>query len=278
VDTANLPEALQSLIGNRPVYEFSVTGGGNTISQFGGNVTVAVPYRLSAGEDPNAVIISFINAGGKLEIVTNGRYDAATGTVVFNTDHFSKYAIGYNKIDFTDVADSAWYVDAVTFLAARGITGGTMETTFSPDGTLTRGQFITLLMRAYDMAADENTANNFSDAGNTYYTGYLAAARRLDITSGVGDNKFAPEQAITRQEMFTLLYNALKALDKLPAGDSGKTLANFTDSDSVADWATEALTALAKSGIVAGSGGKLDPTVGSTRAQMAQVLYNLLGK
>jgi hypothetical protein len=198
--------------------------------------------------------------------------------VLFTTNHFSKYAIGYNKINFTDVADSAWYVDAVTFLAARGITGGTMETTFSPDGTLTRGQFITLLMRAYDMAADENTANNFSDAGNTYYTGYLAAARRLDITSGVGDNKFAPEQAITRQEMFTLLYNALKALDKLPAGDSGKTLANFTDSDSVADWATEALTALAKSGIVAGSGGKLDPTVGSTRAQMAQVLYNLLGK
>ncbi len=278
VDTASLPAAVQTLIGNRPVYEFSVTSGGNTISQFGGNVTVAVPYQLGAGEDPNAVIISFINADGNLEIVTNGRYAAATGTVVFTTDHFSRYAIGYKKINFTDVADSAWYVDAVTFLAARGITGGTTESTFSPDATLTRGQFITLLMRAYDMASDEKMENNFSDAGNTFYTGYLAAAKRLGITGGVGDNKFAPEQAITRQEMFTMLYNTLKSLDKLPAGDSGKTLADFTDSGDVETWATIAITALVKSGTVTGSGGKLDPTVGSTRAQMAQVLYNLLGK
>ncbi len=278
VDTANLPAAVQTLIGNRPVYEFSVTSGGNTISQFGGNVTVAVPYQLGEGEDPNAVIISFINASGNLEIVTNGRYDAATGTVVFTTDHFSKYAIGYNRIKFTDVTDSAWYADAVTFLAARGITSGTTATTFSPDATLTRGQFITLLMRAYNMAPDENTANNFSDAGNTYYTGYLAAAKRLGITSGVGGNKFAPEQAITRQEMFTMLYNALKSLGKLPEGDSGKTLADFTDSGDVEPWATEAMTALAKSGTIAGSGGKLDPTGRSTRAQMAQVLYNLLGE
>ena len=216
VDKANLPASVQTLIGNRPVYEFSVTSGGNTISQFGGNVSVAVPYQLGAEEDPNAIIISFINASGNLEIVTNGRYDTATGTVVFTTNHFSKYAIGYKKINFTDVDDSAWYAGAVTFLAARDITSGTTATTFSPDATLTRGQFITLLMRAFDMAADKSTANNFSDAGNTYYTGYLAAAKRLGITSGVGDNKFAPEQAITRQEMFTMLYNALKSLDKLP--------------------------------------------------------------
>ena len=278
VDKSGLPASVQTLIGNRPVYEFSVTIGGNTISQFGGNFTVAVPYQLGAGEDPNAVIISFINASGNLEIVTNGRYDVATGTVVFTTNHFSKYAIGYKKINFTDVADSAWYAGAVTFLAARDITSGTTATTFSPNATLTRAQFITLLMRAFDMAADKNTANNFSDAGNTYYTGYLAAAKRLGITSGVGDNKFAPEQAITRQEMFTMLYNALKYLDKLPTGKSGKTLADFTDSGSVADWATEALNALAKSGTVAGNDGKLDPTSGSNRAQMAQVLYNLLGK
>lgn len=278
VDRASLPEAVQAILSNRSVYEFSVTSGDNTISKFGGNVTVAVPYQLGEGEDPNAVIISFINASGNLEVVTNGRYDASTETVVFTTDHFSKYAIDYNKIDFADVADSAWYVDAVTFLAARGITSGTTETTFSPEGKLTRGQFITLLMRAYSMVADENTTNNFSDAGNTYYTGYLAAAKRLDIVSGVGDNKFAPEQVITRQEMFTMLYKVLKALDKLPAGDNGKTMADFADSDRVADWAIEALSELAKSGIITGSGGKLDPTAASTRAQMAQVLYNLLGK
>ena len=278
VDTASLPASVRTLIGDRPVYEFSVTSGGNTISQFNGNVTVAVPYRLGAGEDPNAVIISFINAGGNLEIVANGRYDAATGTVVFTTDHFSRYAIGYNKLAFSDVAASAWYADAVTFLAARGITDDITAENFSPNAKLTRGQFITMLLKAFGIEPMATPTDNFADAGSTYYTGYLAAAKVKGIAGGVGNNKFAPENAITRQEMFTLLYNALKVLNKLPSTDSGKTLSDFTDSSEVADWATEAMTALVKSGTVSGSGSKLEPTEGSTRAQMAQLLYNLLGK
>lgn len=128
----------------------------------------------------------------------------------------------------------------------------------------------------YEIAPDTNTTDNFVDAGNTYYTGYLAAAKRLGISTGVGDNRFTPEQVITRQEMFTLQYNALKVLEKLPEGDCGKTLSDFTDSGSIAAYAQEAMTSLVKSGTISGSDGKLDPNVGSTRAQMAQVLYNLL--
>ncbi len=73
----------------------------------------------------------------------------------------------------------------------------------------------------------------------------------------MGDNRFALEQAITRQEMFTLLYNALKALDKLPDGDTGRTLADFTDGGGVADWAREAMSALVNAGTVVGSNSRL---------------------
>lgn len=277
-DASALTAAAQALVGNHPVYEFSVTSGGNTILQFNGTATVSVPYALGAGENPNAVIVSYINAGGNLEIVMNGHYDAATGTVTFTTTHFSKYAVGYNKIGFTDVADSAWCAGAVTFLSARGITSGTTNTTFSPGATLTRGQFITLLLKAYGIEAEGTGADNFSDAGSTYYTGYLAAAKRLGISSGVGDNKFAPEQAISRQQMFTLLYNALKALGRLPDGDSGKMLSDFTDSGRIASYAQEAMTYLVETGVAGGNNGYLLPESGSTRAQMAQVLYNLLSK
>jgi hypothetical protein len=164
----------------------------------------------------------------------------------------------------------------VTYLAARGITRGTDDTTFSPDMTLTRGQFIVLLLRAYNITADEYPTDNFSDAGDTYYTGYLAAAKRLGISKGVGDNKFAPEQAITRQEMFTLLYNTLKAIDALPKGDLGKTLSDFTDSERIASYAEEALTYLVGTGVVSGYNGALLPQATAARAEMAQVLYNLL--
>ncbi len=178
----------------------------------------------------------------------NCRYDAEAGMLVFTTKHFSTYAVGYNKIAFSDVSDTAWYADAVSYLAAREITSGSTKTTFSPNATLTRGQFITLVMRAYGIEPDENTADNFSDAGNTYYTGYLAAAKRLGMTNGVGYNQFAPKQAVSRQQMFTLLYNALKAVDQLPEGDSGKTLFDFADSGSVSSYAQAAMADLVKAG------------------------------
>ena len=61
-----------------------------------------------------------------------------------------------------------------------------------------------MLMRAYGIEADGDGTDNFDDAGDTYYTGYLAAAKRLGISNGVGSNMFEPESEIARQDMFTL--------------------------------------------------------------------------
>ncbi len=87
---------------------------------------------------------------------------------------------------------------------------------------------------------------------------------------------FAPDKKITRQEMFTLLYNALKAIGRLPEGSGGKPLLSFTDTDDIASWAEEAMTLLVETGTISGSGGRLFPTSTATRAEMAQVLYNML--
>lgn len=278
VETSTLPDAVRQVVGDHPVYNFSITSGSSTISQFGGTVTVSVPYTPAAGENVNAIVAYYINADSEPEVMQNCHYDAKTGTLVFTTTHFSIYAVGYHKVVFSDVAEDAWCYKAVTFLAARGITGGTTETAFSPNATLSRGQFITMVMRAYGIEPDNSSADNFSDAGNTYYTGYLAAAKRLGITNGVGGNKFAPKQAVSRQQMFALLYNALKAIDQLPEGDSGKTLSDFTDSANISSYAQEAMASMVEAGIVSGSNGNLRPTATTTRAQMAQVLYNLLSK
>lgn len=144
VETSTLSDAARQAVGNHPVYNLSVTSGSSTISQFGGAVTVSLPYTSAAGENANAIVAYYINADGEPELMQNCYYDAEAGALVFTTTHFSVYAVGYNKIAFSDVSDSAWYADAVSYLAARGITGGTSETKFSPDATLTRGQFITL--------------------------------------------------------------------------------------------------------------------------------------
>ncbi|MGE4277385.1 MAG: beta strand repeat-containing protein, partial [Lawsonibacter sp.] len=275
VSTSSLSAAQQATVGDRPVYSLSITVGDTTVSEFSATVTVMLPYTLQDGEKPNAIVVYYVDASGDLQMM-QGAYDETTGMVTFETTHFSYYFISYNEVAFTDVAETAWYADAVTFLAARGITTGTTATTFSPNMTLTRGQYVTLLLHAYGISADTNATDNFADAGNTYYTGYLAAAKELGISSGTGDNMFAPDKAITRQEMLTMLYHALKVLDELPSGDSGKTLSDFSDTGDIANWAQDAMAFFVETGAISGNGGKLSPTDTTTRAELAQVLYNLL--
>ena len=78
--------------------------------------------------------------------------------------------------------------------------------------------------------------------------------------------------------MFTLLYKTLAQIGALPTGDSGKDLTAFSDGDKVASWATDAVTLLTETGTITGNDGKLQLTETTTRAQMTQVLYNLLSK
>lgn len=167
---------------------------------------------------------------------------------------------------------------AVTFIAARDITSGTSKGIFSPTLNITRGQFITMLLKTYGIEADENPEDSFSDAGNTYYTGYLSAAKRMSISTGVGNNMFAPDKELSRQEMLTMLYNALKSMGQMVKGNSGKATSDFTDSSNVSPWAKQAIDHMVGTGIVAGTDGRLDPEGVTKRAQMAQVLYNLIGK
>ncbi len=275
VDVSTLSAEARALIGDRPVYDFTLMAGDTQISELGGKATVNVPYTLQADEDPNAVVIYYIDDSGKLKTV-RGKYNAETGTVDFTVTHFSVYAVGYHEVTFNDVADTIWYFDAVTFCAARGITTGTGENEFSPNATLTRAQFIVMLMRAYGIEADESSTDNFDDAGDAYYTGYLAAAKRLGISNGVGDNMYAPEREISRQDMFTLLYRALEVLEELPVAGTTSSLSDFSDADLISDYAVEAVGTLVSAGIVSGSNGQLDPLGNSIRAQMAQVIFNIL--
>lgn len=295
-DTSKLDKDTRLRLEGKPVIELSLKLDGKPVSWKNEKapVTVTIPYKPTEEElkNPESIVVWYIDGSGNLVSVPNGRYDPVTGTVVFNVTHFSNYAVGYNKVSFKDVASDAWYYKAVSFIAARDITTGTGNGNFSPEAKLTRGEFIVLMMRAYGITPDTNPEDNFADAGNAYYTGYLAAAKRLGIAAGMGNNMYAPGNQITRQEMFTLLYSALKVIGQLPGihgravseaddqlqGDSGKTLDQFTDAGDIAPWAVEAMKLLVETGTVSGSNGKLNPTGTTTRAQMAQVLYNLLSK
>lgn len=284
-DKTKLPDDIRETIGNRPLIQLNLTIDGKQTewNNPSSPVRVSIPYEPSEEElsSPESIVIWYIDGNGHAVSVPNGRYDPVSGTVTFITTHFSDYAIVYNPVSFKDVASDAWYKKAVEFIAARQITSGTGNGNYSPTARITRGEFITLLMRAYEIAPDTNPIDNFDDAGNSYFTGYLAAAKRLGISQGTGKNMFSPGKEITRQEMFTLLYNALKVIDRLPnrlpSGSSGKSLDDFTDANEINSWAKEAFTVLVETGTVVGNNGKLTPNNTATRAEMAQILYMSIG-
>ncbi len=281
-DISGLDPDVQALIGNRPMIELSLEVDGQQFSWSNEKspVTVTLPYTPTAEElaNPESIVVWYVDGKGNAVCIPNGCYNTETGTVTFTTTHFSSFAVGYNPVSFKDISANSWYAKAVSFISARNITSGTGNGNFSPELVLTRGQFIVMLMRAYSIAPDTNPDNNFADANNLWYAGYLSAAKRLGITAGTGNNMFGPEREITRQEMFTLLYNALKAINSLPGGNSGKSLSDFTDAAEIAPWAKEAMKLLVETDTITGSGGRLNPAGTTTRAQIAQVLYNLLSK
>ncbi len=278
VAKSELTEEGKEVLGDRPVYDFFVFAGEAYVSGFGGGAAqISLPYTLKQGEAPEAVIVYYVTEEGELETVS-GQFNAISGTVDFATTHFSQYIIGYNKVEFDDVVDTAWYAKAVGFLAARDITGGTDGSNFSPNAELTRGQFIVLLLKALGIEADESGADNFADAGNAYYTGYLAAAKKLGIATGIGDNRFAPNESISRQDLFTLLHRSLTIAGWTLDGQSNASIADFSDAEAITDYARTALQAFVENGVIAGSGSKLNPQANTTRAEVAQVLYKLLSK
>ena len=129
-----------------------------------------------------------------------------------------------------------------------------------------------MLCRAYGI--EEMDGDNFADCGDTWYTGYLAAAKQLGLSNGVGDNKFAPEKEITREEMVTLIYNYLNSVGKVDA-EFGET--TFADNGTISAWAKEGVAFANSKGYVNGKENNMfDPQGKATRAELAQIFFNML--
>jgi len=278
IEKAALTQEDQEKVGDRPVYDFSVMAGDTPITKFnGGKAEIEIPYAPKAGEKDNAIVIYYIDDAGEL-INVRGNYDSASGTVRFITDHLSKYAVGYHEVNFSDVAENAWYGEAVGFMSARGIVRGIGDGQFEPGRNVTRADFLIMVMNAYGIELDTSVTDNYSDAGNKYYTNYLGTAKRLGLVTGVGDNYYAPEAFISRQDMFTLLHRALDQLGELPTSTNGRSLDNYKDSSDISNYAQNAMKVFVEAGTIAGDGKNLAPKATSTRAQAVQVLFNLLSK
>lgn len=274
-DTSTLTDAEKAAVGSHPVYDFAVTSGGATISDFGGgSAAISVPYTLAAGEDPNRIVIYYLSDSGALIPVTNCSYDAETGMVTFNTSHFSKYAVVYNNVAFTDV--SGWYADGVNFLAARGIMTGAGGNTFSPEASITRAEFVTILANLSGADLSSYTTTPFSDVKTTdWYSQEVQWAYTAGVVSG-NDGKFNPLATITRQDMAAMIALYAEKVGKFTLTETVPAM-TFNDSADIAAYAADAVNAMQRAGIISGKdGGLFSPNDNASRSEAAVMIARLL--
>ena len=176
---------------------------------------------------------------------------------------------------FADVPADAWYAPAVQTCAEQGLFQGTSPTTFSPDLSMTRGMFVTVLGRMENIDPTQADASGFMDVPeDAYYAGYVGWAARSGIVAGVSDSVFEPERGISRQEICTIVHRYLVwkdvSLQTVPS-------AQFADDAQIAEWAKESVYVCRSAGIVCGVGNNhFAPDVVARRCEAAQIFKNLL--
>jgi len=175
---------------------------------------------------------------------------------------------------FEDVREGSWYYDSVVWAYHSGIMSGTSATRFSPDNAANRAMFVTILGRyleslGYNLEPGAATFPDL-DAG-AYYYDYVRWGIGAGIVTGSG-GRFLPESGITRQEMAVFLYRLAQYQGRDVTVRSTATWNTFSDRSTVASWAKTALQWAVAEGYVNGSGGKLNPNAGATRAQIITVL------
>src|SRR5690606_38313804 len=114
-------------------------------------VVVSLPYKLAPGQDPEAIVVYYLDGKNRPVIIPHGRYEASSGLVIFRTDHFSQFGAAANAIDFSDITGYAWARDSIAGLAAREVVQGIGGGKFAPERNVTRAEFLHMLMNALQL-------------------------------------------------------------------------------------------------------------------------------
>ena len=123
---------------------------------------------------------------------------------------------------YTDVPATAWYADAISKVAAKGIMNGMSATTMAPDGTLTREQMFVMIGRALGVEPVETATKTFVDGKETsdWATGYINALADMGVINGTGNNELNPTDVINRASVMTVLDNLIGGY----ANEEGQTV------------------------------------------------------
>lgn len=175
---------------------------------------------------------------------------------------------------FSDMNGYSSYAGSVGLMTNLGIINGVGNNKFNPTGTVTRGEWITMLYRAAGSPAVYSSVS-FTDVPS-WCKDAVQWAVQNGITDGIGNNKFGPDMTLDRMQIVTFMYR----FAKLQGMDVSSTLylSAYTDGNTVDAWAQPAMKWALQKGYLDAVGGKIQPKGTMTRVLVADCLARLLTK
>ncbi len=265
-----------SVIGSS--FEFSVTivakNEQTELNQF--NSYVNREIELPEGTTPDQVSTAVVVEDSGLRHVptkfvqNNGKWYASINSLTN-----SEYALIYAEVSFDDVT-SHWAEGVIEEMGARQIVSGKQAGIFDPNANVTRAEFTAMLIRTLGLG-ERVYQGSFTDvSADRWYAGAVETAVSYELIAGYSDGTFRPNDPLTREQAMVMTKRAAKLVN-LEGTVDGQELTGYKDADKLSSYAKESAAELVALGIMKGRrSSELAPQATITRAEVTQVLYNLL--
>ena len=176
--------------------------------------------------------------------------------------------------DFRDFDKSAWYAEAVSAAVDNGLLYGKSATIIDPNGDMTRAEMAAIINRSFGCYKAADISQYKDVAKSKWYYKDVAMAVQMGTYNGRSSSAMAPDAPISRQEAMTVVARALE----LDYDSYSKTdLSAFSDRSEISNWALPYVRAMVGADYIHGRGKLLAPLDNITRAEFAQIFYNIIG-
>ncbi|MFC5529655.1 S-layer homology domain-containing protein [Cohnella yongneupensis] len=262
-------------------YRITANAKGKTVEVDGfGNTYVARSIILPGSIDPTkATAVVYDPVTGTFSFVP-ATFASSNGNteVVIKRNGNSIYTVVSGSKSFADL-NGHWARPDIELLASKRIIQGVTADSFEPNQSITRAEFVALLVRSLGLSSPSKPTT-FSDvAQGDWYADAIGQAVDADIVKGYSDGTFRPNERITREQMAVLLSGALKYVNKsVQVGDTQEAiLGKYADNGSIGAWAKHSLAELLAAQIMKGtSATTIDPAAHATRAEAAVLIKRFM--
>lgn len=261
----------------KPSFPVKISNSGDGVAKVDKSYASAgAKVTITVTPDRNATVqrITVTDEDGERLKLTENRDGTYSFTMPSGTANVYVRFSG-SGLPFADVPSGSWYYDDVAYVYDTGLMTGLTATTFGPNLSTTRGMIVTILWRMENEPAAKHGCPFADVRRGSYYEQAIAWASENGIVTGFDASTFAPDRAITREQLAAILFRfaAYRGMDAVTLREN---LSSFQDQAAISAYAVSALNWAVGEGLMQGTGDKLEPTGNATRAQVAAMLRRFM--